>query len=81
MSEDREQGPEIGDQQSELTSDIRPLRSETGVRPRWPAFVLALPFLASVLFAYAWFNTDIGRSYPQLSTNNPQPRLWLQARI
>ena len=33
----------------------------SGVRPRWPVFLLALPFLASVLGSWAWFNTDIGR--------------------
>lgn len=34
----------------------------SGVRPRWPAFVLVLPFLASILGSWAWFNTDLGRS-------------------
>ena len=33
----------------------------SGVRPRWPVLVLAFPLLASILFPYAWFNTDIGR--------------------
>ena len=33
----------------------------SGIRPLWPVFVLALPFLASILGSWAWFNTDIGR--------------------
>ena len=33
----------------------------SGVRPRWPVLVLAIPFLASILGSCAWFNTDLGR--------------------
>ena len=33
----------------------------SGIRPRSPVFLLALPFLASVLGSWAWFNTDLGR--------------------
>ena len=33
----------------------------SGVRPRWPVLILALPFLASILASWAWFNTDLGR--------------------
>ena len=29
--------------------------------PRWPVLILALPFLASILVSWAWFNTDVGR--------------------
>ena len=44
----------------------------SGIRPRWPVLVLALPFLASVFGAYAWFNTDIGRA-------GSRPRIWLES--
>ncbi len=40
-------------------------RLSSGVRPRWPAVLLVLPFVASILGAYAWFNTDLGRPQPR----------------
>ena len=48
---------------SNPASDSRPPSS--GVRPRWPAVLLVLPFVASILGAYAWFNTDLGRPQPR----------------
>ena len=57
------------------------MNPSSGVRPRWPVLVLALPFLASVLFPYAWFNTDIGRSVlPSFGPSVSPPRIWLTAR-
>ena len=55
-------------------------RSALDPRRRWLLLALFLPFAASVFGAYAWFNTDIGRSDSQPSTLDPQPRIWLTAK-
>jgi len=41
-------------------------------------FALFLPFALSILGAYAWFNTDIGR--PASSLRSPASGIWLTAR-
>jgi|GEM_PF-4132219 len=41
-------------------------------------FALFLPFALSILVAYAWFNTDIGR--PASSLRSPASGIWLSAR-
>ena len=46
-------------------------------RPPWIVLILSVPFLATVLDAWAWFNLDVG---PRRSTLDAGPLIWLTAR-
>jgi len=45
-------------------------------RSRSPILLLTLPFAASVLGSWAWFNLDFGPRLSTLDSGQP-PRLWL----
>ena len=47
-------------------------------RSRSPILLLILPFAASILGSWAWFNTDIGR--PASGLLPPASGIWLSAR-
>ena len=58
-------------------------------RRNWPVLVFALVFASCILFAYCWFNTDIGRPSPgsapyaarrASSLRFTSPGIWLTAR-
>ena len=45
-----------------------------------PVIAFTTAFTSCLLFAYAWFNTDIGRSDSRPSSLDSRPGIWLTAR-